>query len=197
MIQLESKNALKQPSKTVPQSITPKQLSSFKKSSGSNGSTGAIPNASSSSTANVNQNTSFAPINITQANPGVLTLGGGGGGGIAITQTVQNTSNVSNQSSTTYAPVTNTTNQLTETISNITNYLTGSGTISPVTLNPSPTVSSIPSTTVSPSQTATQTATPTQTATSGTDGKTDYMTLLIVGGIILVIAYFFLNKRKR
>jgi len=159
---------------------------------------GGIPtSATATSTANVNQNTSFAPINITQANPGVLTIGGGGGGGIAITQTVQNTSNVSNQSSTTYAPVSNITNQITETISNITNYLTGSGTISPVTLNPSPTVTSIPTTTVSPSQTATQTATPTQTATSGSGGGTDYMTLLIVGGVILVIGYFFMKGRKK
>ena len=158
-------------------------------------------------TTNVNQNTTFGTINITNANPGVLTLGGGGGGGVSIVQTVQNTNNVSTSqmitNTTTNTTSNNFSNQVTNTISNITNALTGGGTIGPATITPAPVIINVPSTTVTPtvtpSQTTQQTATPTQTATAGTGGGgTDYIMLLIVGAVVLGAVYFlFKGKGKK
>jgi uncharacterized protein HemX len=168
----------------------------------------AAPNTSPLIKTVVNNNTTFAPINITNANPGVLTLGGGGGGGVSIVQTVQNTNNVSTSQMITNTN-TNTTsnnfsNQVTNTISNIANTLTGgSGTIGPATITPAPVVINVPSTTVTPtvtpSQTTQQTATPTQTASAGTGGGgTDYIMLLIVGAVVLGAVYFlFKGKGKK
>jgi hypothetical protein len=145
-----------------------------------------------SSTTIVNQNTQFAPINITQANPGVLTLGGGGGGGIAITQTVQNTSNVSTQVSNTTTNSNYVSNQISNNVVN--NNIVGSGSVGDTTQIPA--LTNTPTTSVTPSQTATQTATPTQTASAGSGGGNDWVTLILIGGIVIGALYFITKKKK-
>jgi len=181
-------------SNVIPSSVLPQ--SSGNGVVGPNGSTGSVPNAQATSNTTVDQTTTFGTINITQANPGVFTLGGGGGGGIDINQQVQNQSETNTQIANTYAPITNLSEQTTNTISNVINYLIGGGSIGPSAITPSPSIYNIPTSTVSPGLTSSQGQTADQSASLG-GGKTDYMTLLIVGGVVLVVAYFLLGRKKK
>lgn len=144
---------------------------------------------------NIQQNTNFGSINITNVPvSGSLSLFGGGGGGAITTninQTVQNTNNLSYQSTTQ--------NTNTNTISN--NYTSNYSNISSSPFAGS-NQTTTPSTTVTPTSTTTQsteqTATPTNTTaqTGSPSGGMSWWQYLIIGGVAIAGIYMITKAFK-